>query len=657
MNWHEKCCFGIHLDDHALRGDTELGKDLTFENLYDSLSKINPDWVEVDSKGHPGFTTYYTSVGYQPEGLKKDCLQIYADVCKALKIPLVCHHSGVIDTNACRVHPDWACKKRDGSPYDDHSRDSLNSPTCLTSDYEDKQLIPQLIEIIKKYDVDGFWIDGDCWGYNYCYCERCKKRFMEETGLPVPESDDAPTFDAYRKWEQKLFFNYVQKYTDAIHAVKPNCLVTSAWLYGLNAVFDNFIDIDWVSGDDLNTVRCALTNGRLMPNLPYDWDIMTWSALNDGVRVNWSFKPIETFYQNFGYIIACGGAAQSCFSKTRTGLLDKHVVDTYRKIGEFVRQRAPYVRGGKSIPEVAVIINPSEFYGKNFMPNVGNEKIFGLCQILADNHINYDVLLPSLIDLEKYKLIIISNQGDFSDEFVHKIQDYVQGGGKIICESEKAVKRFAHLLSVEYEGQRTFDDNKFIFQLPNMAHIKGERGTSTLALPYSKVKPINASVFRYFKSDIYSEGFETQDPAITINNFGKGLACGININLFEQYEASSFKQYRLLFEDILNHLNLNFNLKDVKAPFYIHFVVKEKDSHIAISVVNTGKISESDSKSPMTDEIPQVYNIEFSYALDFVPKNVRLIPGGENLEWNFKDGLLKVRIKALDIYEVLVIEK
>ena len=93
------------------------------------------------------------------------------------------------------------------------------------------------------------------------------------------------------------------------------------------------------------------------------------------------------------------------------------------------------------------------------------------------------------------------------------------------------------------------------------------------------------------------------------------------------------------------------------APFYVHFVEKEKDSHIAISVINTGKISESDSKSPMTDEIPQVYNIEFSYALDFVPKNVRLIPGGENLEWTYKDGLLFIKIKALDIYEVLVIEK
>ncbi len=657
-NWHEKCSFGVHIDAHALQADTDLGRDVTYENLYASLSTINPDWVEVDSKGHPGFTTYYTKVGTQAPILHKDCLEIYSKVCKDLNIPLVCHYSGIIDTNAIRQHPEWAGIKRDGTPYGDYNVDTSNSPVCLLSDYPEKVMIPQLLEIIDKYDVDGFWVDGECWGYGICYCDKCKEKFIKETGLPVPESDDAPTFDAYRKFHQKLFFEYIQKYTDAVHKAKPECMITSAWLYGMNAVFDNFIDIDWVSGDDLYTVKCALTNGRLMPNLPYDWDIMTWCLLNDGQRFNWSRKPIETFYQNFGYIIACGGAAQSCFMTTRSGLIDKGVADIYRKIGEFIRQRAPYVRNGKEVPEVAVLINPTEFYSTNFMPSAKNEKIFGVCQILADNHIHYDVLLTKLVDLKKFKLVIISDQDDFSDEFVKAIEEYVYNGGKIICDGEKAIKKFAHILSVEFKGIAEADYvNRYFFQNFSMIHVKGERETATFAYPYIKVKPIESSVYKYFKSDFYSEGYETEDPAITVNKYGKGLACGININFFEQYESSAFKQYRLLFEDIINTIKPDLRLKDVKAPYYVHFVLKDKEEHIAISIVNTGKICESDSKSIVAEEIPHVENIEFSFALDFEPKNVKLVPNGESLKWSYKDGLLHIQIKSLDIFEVLVISK
>ncbi len=35
--------------------------------------------------------------------------------------------------------------------------------TCRSSGYDDELMIPQMIELIDNYDVDGFWVDGENW--------------------------------------------------------------------------------------------------------------------------------------------------------------------------------------------------------------------------------------------------------------------------------------------------------------------------------------------------------------------------------------------------------------------------------------------------------------------------------------------------------------
>ena len=62
-NWHENVFFGIHYDLHANAQDTELGRELTPAHLRERLLRTRPDWVQTDCKGHPGYTSWPTSVG------------------------------------------------------------------------------------------------------------------------------------------------------------------------------------------------------------------------------------------------------------------------------------------------------------------------------------------------------------------------------------------------------------------------------------------------------------------------------------------------------------------------------------------------------------------------------------------------------------------
>jgi len=93
-NWHDDAFFGIHYDLHARATDTELGRELTPEHLRERLLRVKPDWIQCDCKGHPGYTSWPTSVGSISPGVVNDALRIHRDVTSELGIKLGMHYSG-----------------------------------------------------------------------------------------------------------------------------------------------------------------------------------------------------------------------------------------------------------------------------------------------------------------------------------------------------------------------------------------------------------------------------------------------------------------------------------------------------------------------------------------------------------------------------------
>ena len=67
------------------------------------------------------------------------------------------------------------------------------SSVCPRSGYWEKLVIPQLLELVNDYQLDGFWIDGDLWGFPGCRCEKCTGVFSLRTGIAeIPEKPGDP---------------------------------------------------------------------------------------------------------------------------------------------------------------------------------------------------------------------------------------------------------------------------------------------------------------------------------------------------------------------------------------------------------------------------------------------------------------------------------
>ena len=51
--WPATAFFGLHYDLHPGAGDTELGRETTYEHIREQLEKVEPDYEQYDCKGHP----------------------------------------------------------------------------------------------------------------------------------------------------------------------------------------------------------------------------------------------------------------------------------------------------------------------------------------------------------------------------------------------------------------------------------------------------------------------------------------------------------------------------------------------------------------------------------------------------------------------------
>ena len=130
------CFFGVHFDLHASEDIMDAGKTLTAAMIDSFLAKVQPDFIQVDCKGHPGISSYPTKAGFHVKGFEKDPLKLFREITEQRKVALFVHFSGVWDGKVVKEHPDWAVVKANGQ--------KSTEKTSFFSPYLDTYIIPQL---------------------------------------------------------------------------------------------------------------------------------------------------------------------------------------------------------------------------------------------------------------------------------------------------------------------------------------------------------------------------------------------------------------------------------------------------------------------------------------------------------------------------------
>ena len=137
------------------------------------------------------------------------------------------------------------------------------------SPYVDEVLIPQLLELYDEYEIDGAWIDGECWGAKADYGKFAQARYLEMTGqLPPLEEEKRAEYEDFCR---QGFRDYVHHYFTVIKEKRPDFEITSNWIYSKGSLysmsdFSGYTPLcGWIS---------ALSNNQIPTSVLYEYQLL-----------------------------------------------------------------------------------------------------------------------------------------------------------------------------------------------------------------------------------------------------------------------------------------------------------------------------------------------------------------------------------------------
>ncbi|MGC9326933.1 MAG: hypothetical protein ACP5I1_04825, partial [Candidatus Hinthialibacter sp.] len=504
------CFLGLHFDLHPNEHDTELGKDASEENIARLMERVRPDFVQYDCKGHRGYCGHFSEVGSPSPGIVKDALPIWRKVTSEYGVGLYIHFSGVWDNRAVELHPDWARIDAEGK------RD--NQKTSVFGPYVDELLIPHLSEAVSKYNLDGVWVDGECWGVELDYSPAALQAWKEKTGYDeAPKKAGDPHWLEWKNFHRDQFEAYLTHWAAELHRRNPGVQITSNWMYTtfapkpVEAPLD-FLSGDYSPGDSVNTARFE---ARYLASAGMPWDLMAW-GFDKGGGAGWSWKTPVHLMQEAAVVLMQGGGFQIYYQPTRAGYVPDPVIEITGQVADFCRARQEISHKSASVPQIALLLSYESYKdrcNRIFSPWGGEyNDLKGALHALLEMQYSVDVLAEHQLQprLSEFPLVVLPDTHKLTEEFKEALLDYVRGGGSLLLLELDSASLFQEQLGVVFEGEPQ----------QTRAELASESGVVNANGVWQKIKLDGARVMgrRYETRDVRRPG----ETAATVVDFGRG---------------------------------------------------------------------------------------------------------------------------------------
>jgi len=634
------CFFGLHFDLHPSEKDTVLGRDLTESMAGHLLECVRPDFIQYDSKGHPGYLGFPSKTGMSAPGIVQDSLALWRRVTAVHGVALYNHFSGVLDGLAVSRHPEWARVGPDGK------RDQQE--TSLFSAYEQDLMIPELTEAALNYDLDGSWVDGDCWAVKPDYCDAAQQKFLALTGIDVlPRKPEDKGWNEFLEMQRAPFRLYVTRYAEALHRAKPGYQITSNWMYSTFIPERPTLPLDYLSGDvaDLAALRQARLQARYLSRCGKPWDLMSWGFEHGSQLPVQSAKPAVELEQEAAVVLAQGGAYQIYYVPTRAGWIDDRVVKTAAEVAKFCRRRQQWSHRSESLPEAGVLYSGHSLYrtANHVFGGWGKAEnpAAGAVDLLLASGYSVD-LVPDWQAAEcaaQYPLLVVPDWQEIGAEMVQPLAAYVAGGGKLLlCGAENA-RLFSSVFALELTGQPE-EHTYFIADESGFAQLTG-RWTQIAAATSETV----ANAWR--STDTRTDSL----PLAVRVHHEKGVAVVCPGPLMSAYANAGTPILRSVARGILEPLHAPMVSLDGDHPA-VEIVLRRKSGQTLVHLINT-------EGAPDTGEfrhsgmVPPTGPIRLRIRLAAAPAQVVLEPQGTPLAGEYKAGAWQGVLPDLHIHSIV----
>ena len=633
--------FGIHFDFHAGADCKEIGKNTTPEMIEKIIAAAHPDYIQIDCKGHPGLSSYPTKVGNPAPGFVGDPLRVWREVTARHGVALYMHYSGVWDSRAVSLHPDWGAVNADGK--------TNRNATSFFSAYADQLLIPQLRELAGDYGVDGAWVDGECWASVPDYGEPALKAFREATGIQdVPRRPGDPHWYEFLQFNRDAFRHYLRRYIIEVKKTNPDMQLCSNWAFTDHMPEAVCAPVDWLSGDftPQDAVNSARFSARYMARQGMPWDLMAWSFTTQGERRNGSNqKTAVQLEREAAIVLAQGGGFQVYYNQRRDGSVPEEHLPVIAEVAKFCRARQAFCQGAAPVPQIALLYSTASHYREiNGLFSRDLSRISGTMQALVESQQTVDILSEHMLgkQMADYSLVVVAECDYLEPDFKQQLVRYVENGGSLLLVGPQAASLFASELDVTLEAAQ--NQPRYLAYDDALVSTRGQTQTPKLGDRARAFGQLHAT------NDVASDA----QPAASTTPLGKGKIAATYFSFSRGYLQERSPKMRAFLNDLTRRLFPS-PMVEVKGSRNVDVSVNRLQGRLAINLVNTSG-PHWDTKKPLIDSIEAVGPLEISIRTAPKPSKITLQPEGQPLVFEYRNGVARVTVPRLKIHSIVVVK-
>ncbi len=666
----------IHLDFHTSRFIEGIGEDFDPDRFADTLAKADVNSINCFARGHHGWMYYDTKKFPERKHphLSRPLLNEQVEACHKRGIKVPAYISLQTDLYTADRHAEWQVLSADGSisePYKSNFWKTL----CLNTPYVDF-LKAHISEVLETVPVDGLWLD--IMKPQDCSCRWCRERMREE-GLDPTNPKDRQ-LNGYQ-----VILEFTSDLSKLIRSIKPDCLIyynsghVTPFHREAGQAYTHF-ELESLSSTEKwgypffqNEARYARTLGKEIVGMTGKFQ-SSWGDFH-------SFKNKAALEFDCFLPLALNAKCSIGDQLYPNGKLDPVTYELVGSVYGQVKEKEPWCQGAEAVTEIAV------FTPEEFRLNIINNHpsgLWGANKVLLEGNFQYDVI-DSQADFKKYKVLILPDHIPVDKRFAQKLKNYLSDGGKVIASFESGIAEEENdftdqIWGVIKAGEGPIDENRELAVgktyyrnpyaqylipegtigkgIPQTEHVMYRRGLDIKVLSDTEVLLYN--VLSYFDREYprFSSHLQTPSsgkkglPAIT----RKGNVIYFSHPIFTIYNDKAPKWCKQLVHNALDML-LDERIFKSNGPTTLMSALnfQKPENRYVLHLLHYIPLRRGLEFDTIEDKIP-LYDLDVDVKCPSRPKNIQLVPEGKNIDFDYKNSIIKMEIPEVRGHQMIVIQ-
>ncbi len=657
----------VHLDFHTSGSIEGIGEQFDKIQFQEALKKGHVDSITVFSKCHHGYAYHPTKVHEMHPYLKFDLLSAQLEACEEIGVRAPVYISAGLDEKEAVRHPEWLARFADESLawVKDFTSEAGFHLLCFNTGYLDL-LLAQIKEVMEVYKPKGIFLDIS--SVHPCYCVNCRQDILNRR-------KDPRDIGAVMEQAELVYKKYGTLVEQTIHAYDPECTI----FHNAGHIIRGRRDI---AGYNTHLELESLPTGgwgydHFPMSASYVMNLgMQYLGMTGKFHTTWGefggFKHPNALRYETGLSLAFGAKCSIGDQLHPSGRMD---MDTYELIGQAygeIEQKEAWCKGARNLADIAILGDEA------VNASVSNRDVVRYADVGANRIMLEGKYLYRFIDLQedfsKFKLLILPDTIELSEELGDRLLTYLKEGGKVLATGRSGVKKsgdsFLLDFGADFQGEGKYRPDYIVpehaFTSGKAPHVMYEQGyeivlTTGTPEAYRKDSYFNRDVYHFCSHQHTPYNLEKKRAAAVSN----GNTAYIGWDIFSDYAKYGSLHDKELIVCLIDKLlgegkTISADLPDKGV---VTLTLQETEcryvNHLLFAHTSLrGNFTLQGELKPIEviEDIVPLHQVKVSVKTDHPIKRIVLVPQQQELDFEEKDGRIFYVVPKVACHQMVSLE-